>query len=392
MVGDDIFTSLYGDEQSGCSQIKSLPMLLINELKRHNQAIAGEIQAAVNRVLERGWYILGPEVEAFERQFAQWNEIGNCVGVANGTEALELALKALDIGPGDQVITVANAGMYGTAAIRAAGAKPVYADVDDGSLTMSVDSLKAKLSPAIKAIIVTHLYGRLADIEELLAVASLNRIPVIEDCAQAHGAARNGKKAGTFGKIGCYSFYPTKNLGALGDGGAMVTGDDAIAARLKQLRQYGWSRKYVAEAGGGRNSRLDEIQAAILAVKLPRLDLWNEKRRAIARRYNDAFASLPIRTPSGIDEGNVVHLYAIRTERRDDLQVHLKGQGIASEVHYPLPDYRQPCEQGRLISASDLPVTERACREILTLPCFPEMTDQDVISVIDPVMRFFAHG
>ena len=370
--------------------IRLILMLLVNDLNRRQPELDEAIQTAVDRVLARGWFILGPELSRFEAEFAQWHDIAHCVGVANGTDALELALRAVGVKGGDGVVTVANAGMYSTMAIRAIGATPVYVEVEPDTLTMDADSLAASLRMVVgvKAIIVTHLYGQLAAIESLWQIAESHGIPLIEDCAQAHGAMRNGKKAGTFGRIGCFSFYPTKNLGAYGDGGALITADATLAERLKSLRQYGWEKKYVVALEGGCNSRLDEIQAAILSVKLPWLASWNERRREIARRYNQAFASLPLRTPPVLDEGYVAHLYVVRTAERAAVQAHLQARGIGFDIHYPVPDYLQPCARGRA-GALALPVTERACQEILTLPCFPGMTEEEIALVIDAVSLFY---
>ncbi len=370
-------------------------MLLINDLTRRNPVLDEAIQAAVNRVLTRGWYVHGPELSQFEAEFAQWNGAAHCVGVANGTDALELALRAVGVNENDCVVTVANAGMYSTTAIRAVGAVPVYVDVEPATLTMDADSLAAALrtTTGIKAIIVTHLYGQLATIESLLALAQAQRILLIEDCAQAHGATRNGKMAGTFGEIGCFSFYPTKNLGAAGDGGALLTQRSDLAERLRQLRQYGWGKKYVAEISGGRNSRLDELQAAILLAKLPWLNDWNARRRQVARRYNEAFAALPLQTPNcldaSLDESYVAHLYVVRTAERVALQERLSAQGIGFDIHYPVPDHRQPCQQGRTFYAQELPVTERTGQQLLTLPCFPAMTEAEVERVIQAVASSF---
>lgn len=333
-------------------------MFLINDLQRHNQPLAEAVAQATRRVLERGWFVLGPEVEAFEAEFAAYCGVGHCVGVGNGTDALELALRAVGLGPGMRVATVANAGMYSTTAILACGAVPVYVDVDPQTMLIDPSAL-----PPADALIVTHLYGRMADMPRLMAAAG--RMPVIEDCAQAHGAMLDGRRAGSWGAAGCFSFYPTKNLGALGDGGAVVTNDAAIDRRVRALRQYGWTSKYTAEIPGGRNSRLDELQAAILRLKLPLLDGWNARRCAIAAAYGLA--------PRGGPD-DVVHLYVIRCAGRDRLRAALRERGVGAEVHYPLPDYRQPAVALEAV----LPHTERCCREVLTLPCFPEMTDEEV--------------
>jgi dTDP-4-amino-4,6-dideoxygalactose transaminase len=360
--------------------------LLINDLKRHNEALAAELRQAIDRVLARGWFILGPEVEAFEQEFAQVCGVGSCVGVANGTEALELALRALEVGPGDEVATVANAGYYSSAAIRAAGALPRYVDIEPGSMNMDPAALATALTPRTCAVIVTHLYGRMAAMPALLQVAGRAGVPVIEDCAQAHGAALEGRPAGSWGVAGCYSFYPTKNLGALGDGGAVVTSDAALAQRLRRLRQYGWREKYRCALAGGRNSRLDEIQAALLRAKLPHLPAWNERRRAVARAYSAALSGAPVAVPESFGEDYVAHLYVVRAPRRDELRAALAAKGVMAEVHYPVPDHRQEQSPG----GPALPVTEQAVSGILTLPCFPELTGAEVELVSRAVLEFFA--
>src|SRR3989338_4412087 len=288
----------------------------INDLNRHTQPIQTALSAAIERVLRSGWFVLGPEVKAFEEEFAGYCGVSHCASLANGTDALELALRALEIGPGKTVLTVANAGMYGTAAILATGALPVYADILPDTLLMDVGDLRRILDrQPVDAVIVTHLYGLLADATEIVRLAHARKIPVIEDCAQAHGAMLRGQKAGSFGDIGCFSFYPTKNLGALGDGGAIVTGRADLAERVRQLRQYGWSSKYHADLVGGRNSRLDEMQAAVLRVMLPMLDRWNGRRREIAARYTKKIAHPAIVAPPIYAEEYVSHLYLIPTTK-----------------------------------------------------------------------------
>lgn len=357
----------------------------INDLARHTQPIQSALGAAIERVLRSGWFVLGPEVKAFEEEFAAYCGVAHCVSLANGTDALELALRALDIGPGKTVLTVANAGMYGTAAILATGALPVYADILPDTLLMDIADLRRLLDQQpVDAIIVTHLYGLLADATEIVRLARAKNIPVIEDCAQAHGAMLCGQKAGSFGDIGCFSFYPTKNLGALGDGGAIVTTRADIAEKVRQLRQYGWISKYHADLAGGRNSRLDEIQAAVLRVMLPMLDQWNERRREIAARYTEKIAHPAIVAPTTHAEEYVAHLYVIQTAKRDSLKQHLAEAGIPSDIHYPVPDYAQAsCHH--LFDGTDKPATSLACAEVLTLPCFPEMSDNETDMVIDRV-------
>jgi len=352
-------------------------MIALNDLARHHASINAELQAAMARVHARGWYILGPEVAAFEREFAAYVGAAECVAVGNGTDALELALRALAIGPGDAVATVANAGMYATTAIRAAGATPAYVEIDVSTLQMDPAALIAALTPRTRALIVTHLYGRFADIVRLSRIAQERGVALIEDCAQAHGARIGGRIAGTHGALGCFSFYPTKNLGALGDAGAVVTGDPDLAAKLRALRTYGWGAKYHCTMEGGMNSRMDELQAAVLRAKLPRLDGWNRRRREIAARYAATIRHPAIALPSSAaDESDVVHLYVLRAKERESLRAHLAEAGVATDVHYPVPDHRQP-------GAGEAPPqglahTERACAEVLSLPCYPELTDPEI--------------
>ena len=359
-------------------------MLLINDLLRHNAEILPELNQTVSSVLASGWYVLGKQLIDFEQEFAKYCGVEHCVSVANGTDALELALRAVGVNQGDRVITVANAGGYSTTAILAVGAVPIYADVCEDSLLLSVEHLKRLIGSNVSAIIVTHLYGQAAPVEDVLALATKYDIPVIEDCAQSHGAMLNGRRAGSFGKIGCFSFYPTKNLGALGDGGAVTTDDPELCKRLQMLRQYGWQSKYEIAITGGRNSRLDELQAAVLRVKLPYLDCWNERRRKIAIKYSEGVNHPQIKLPRAGDQSYVAHLFVIRTKYRDSLRDHLKQHEIMSEPHYPIPDHLQPAISARF-AGLNLPQTELACKEVLTLPCFPEMSDAEVQHVINAV-------
>jgi dTDP-4-amino-4,6-dideoxygalactose transaminase len=342
----------------------------------------------VKRVFDSHWYILGKEVAGFEREFAEYCGVSSCVGVACGSDALELGLRALDVKKGEKVVVAANAGFYASTAALAVGAIPHYVDIDPVTLTLSVEHLREALESNPKAIIVTHLYGRLADVEAIVEVASKSGIPVVEDCAQAHGAKSHGKRAGGFGTIGCFSFYPTKNLGAFGDGGAIVTDDDYLAAKIRQLRQYGWKAKYDVELPGGRNSRLDEIQAAILREKLPFLDRWNAERREIAGRYNAAFSDLPIVCPCSLGEDYVAHLYVVMVDTRDDFRKFVGGFGVATDVHYPVPDHLQSAYRSGQAKGT-LPVTERACRQVVTLPCYPGMDSGSIERVIEAVDLYF---
>ncbi len=364
-------------------------MLKINDLARHHAPLAHELAARAQTVLSSGWFVLGPEVSAFEEAFSQYCGVERAIGVGNGTDALELALRACDVGPGDKVVNVANAGMYTTAAILSVGATPVFVDVRDDDLSMDMSLLGGAVTDATRAIVVTHLHGHMADIDAALAIAAERGIPVIEDCAQAHGARHRGKLAGSFGAVGCFSFYPTKNLGALGDGGAVVTSDPERAERLRALRQYGWSSKYAVTVPHGRNSRLDELQAALLSVKLPHLDTWNARRVSIAQRYSRELSNPALRIPRIEAGSDVAHLYVVRCAARDDLRAHLAREHIATDVHYPTPDHRQSILSDGF-AATGLPVTERACTQVLTLPCFPEMTDAEVAQVIEYCNRWKA--
>lgn len=346
-----------------------------------------DLAAAAKRVLDSHWYVLGTEVESFEKEFAHYIGTAHCAGVANGTDALELALRAVGVQAGDTVVTVANAGFYTSTALLAIGATPQFVDVDPHTGNMAPAALEQALRHRPAAVVVTHLYGRMAPVTELCALAGAAAVPLIEDCAQAHGAALQGRRAGSFGQLGCFSFYPTKNLGAVGDGGAVVTNEPVLNGRIRQLRQYGWAGKYRVEAGGGRNSRLDELQAAVLRAKLPRLDAWNEQRRDIARRYDAAFADLPLQCPGVVSSEYVAHLYVARTARRDALRAFLASRNIATEIHYPVPDHRQTVLAGS--GGPSLPATELLAEQIVTLPCFPGLPEEAVERVIAAVREFF---
>lgn len=343
---------------------------------------------AVKKVLDRHWYVLGEEVTGFEQEFADYVGVGHCISMANGTDALEIALRSVGVERGDLVVTVANAGFYSSTAIHAIGAIPLYVDIDPVTMTMSTESLATALEQKPKCVIVTHLYGQLAHIEALLNLAHAAGVKLIEDCAQSHGAQRQGRQAGNWGDAACFSFYPTKNLGAMGDGGAVVTANDEIATRLKTLRQYGWSSKYHVGHPGGKNSRLDEIQAAILRIKLPLLDAWNASRRDVAARYNAAFSSLGFEALPSVDESFAAHLYVARIDNRDAFREFLKAQGVTTDVHYPVPDHQQAAYREPRVAGS-LEVSERTCKRLVTLPCFPGMTDEAVETVIAAVKKYF---
>jgi aminotransferase EvaB len=347
---------------------------------------------AISRVAARHRYVLGPEVERFETDFAAYCGVAECVAVANGTDAIEISLRCLGIGPGSRVALVANAGFYGSAAVLAVGAKPAYVDVDHATLTMSPGRLNEVLSAGVDAVIVTHLYGRLAAVEEIARACTAAGVPLVEDCAQAHGATRHGRRAGSFGTIACFSFYPTKNLPAVGDAGAVVTNDAALARTARSLRQYGWADKYQVAIADGRNSRMDEIQAAVLNDRLPFLQSWNRERQDIAARY---LAALPAEfmglAAPGADY--VAHLAVGRVSDRDLFRRALHSRQIATEVHYPLPDHVQRAYASDPIASSDqLRITEEACSAVVTLPCFPGMTRNEVERVVSATLEFLASG
>jgi len=360
-------------------------MQQINNLAAKIDKFQSQINSSVQRVVTSGWVILGPEVKRFEAAFAQYLNAGHCVSVANGTDAIELALKALGIEKGDSVATVANAGMYTTTSVLAIGATPVFMDVDLHTHVVTLDGVKQAIEAGAKAVVVTHLYGlAVPEIKAIADYCATHNIPLLEDCAQAHGAERDGQRVGTFGDASSFSFYPTKNLGALGDGGAVVTNSAAIAQRVAQLRQYGWSSKYCVELDGARNSRLDEMQAAILSEFLPHLDAGNARRREIAARYRNEIRHSDISHAQDAGLASVAHLYVIKSPKRDALQLHLREAQIASDVHYPIPDYKQPVF-GQQFAGLSLANTEQLASLILTLPCYPEMTDEEVSNVITAV-------
>ena len=350
-----------------------------------------DLQAAVQRVIASQWFILGAEVKAFEKEFAEYVGAADCVSLANGTDALTLALRAVGVQAGGGVVLVANAGFYGSTAVHAIGASPIYVDVDHDSQTMAAAALEVALvEHKPKAVIVTHLYGQMADLDAIGALCKAHGVALIEDCAQAHGAMRNGARVGSIGDIAAFSFYPTKNLGALGDGGAVTTSNIALADAVRVLRQYGWSHKYEVTTPFGCNSRLDEMQAAILREKLPHLDRQNALRRQIAERYNAAFAGLPLKLPMSIADDYVAHLYVVRTDQRASLASYLKERGVSSDIHYPIADHLQRAYPAAVVTG--LTVTLESCGTVLSLPCFPGLTATDIDWVISCVQGFFAEA
>jgi dTDP-4-amino-4,6-dideoxygalactose transaminase len=342
-----------------------------------------ELDAAVARALDSGWYILGREVGAFEAEFAAYIGVPHAIGVANGTDAVALSLRGLGIGPGDRVATVSHTAVATVAAIESFGAVPVLVDIDPARYTMDPGSLERLVAAhPVRAVVAVHLYGQAADLSSIARIAREAGAVLIEDCAQAHGATLDGGRLGSFGDAAAFSLYPTKNLGALGDGGVVTTRDAAVAERISALRQYGWRERYVSDLAGV-NSRLDELQAAMLRVKLRRLDDDNARRAAVAARYDDVLTGTRFPAPVRVDGAvHVFHQYVTRCADRAAVQSRLKDVGIGTNIHYPVPIHLQPAYQGRIaVAPGGLPHTERAAREVLSLPMYPQLGDAQVDAV-----------
>lgn len=346
---------------------------------------AADIREAINRVIARGWFILGPELEAFEHEFAKAAGAARAVGVGTGTDAITLVLRARGIGPGDEVITTPLSAAYSALAIMMAGARPVFADLDPDRLTLDPSRVEAAITPRTKAILPVHLYGQPADMTALMAVAARHGLTIVEDACQAHLATSEGRPVGTMGIAGAFSFYPTKNLGALGDAGAVVTNDADLAEHLKRLRNGGQTTRY-HHLEFGVNTRLDEMQAAILRVRLARLAAWTERRRALATRYREALSGAPVVVPPERDPGHVYHLFPIRTAQRATLQAHLKDHGIETLIHYPVAIPDQPALASTGPAAC--PIARQICGELLSLPLHPSLRDEDVDRVAQAVHSF----
>ncbi len=355
-------------------------------MRRQWKALERELAEALLRVASSGRYILGPELEAFERELAQFVGPEHAVGVNSGTDALLLALKALGVGPGDEVIVPTFTFIATAEAVIHAGAKPVLADVDPETLNLSTETLQRALTPKTKAVIFVHLYGSTLGIEGVAELCRDKGLALLEDAAQAIGARSKLGKAGSIGRAAAFSFYPTKNLSAMGDGGAVTTSDPEAAERVRRLRDHGSQGKY-NHLEPGYNSRLDAVQAAVLRVKLRHLEAWNARRREIARRYTEAFRGL-LRTPPD-DPGSAWHQYTVQTPQRDALAEHLKKRGIGFAIHYPRPLHLQLALSFLGYKEGDFPNAERAAREVLSLPIFPELTDGEVEEVIEGVLSFF---
>ncbi len=364
-------------------------MIPVSAPKRQYLSHRSEIDAAISGVLESGWYVLGSEVTAFEKEFATYCGVEHAIGVGNGTDALAIAIKALGIGPGDEVVTSALTAVATIAAIEMTGATPIAIDVDPTYRTLDPSLLAGAINAATKAIIPVHLYGQAADMATITKIADDHKLTVIEDCAQATGALYHSHHAGSIGNVGCFSFYPTKNLGAIGDGGMIVTNDPVLATAARQTRQYGWNDERDS-LHPGVNSRLDEMQAAILRVKLHYLDADNNRRREIADIYDAALSGTGLPVPARrADTQHAFHLYVIDTPHRDRLRDHLTDNGVGSGIHYPSPVHREPAYENRL-GDFERPQAERLCDTVLSLPLYPELTDGEVDQVATALAAFKA--
>jgi dTDP-4-amino-4,6-dideoxygalactose transaminase len=350
----------------------NVPFLDLRAAYRELQA---EIDAAVRRVVSSGWYVLGPEVEGFENEFAAYCGARHCIGISNGLDALELALRGYGIGTGDEVIVPTNTFIATWLAVSRTGAVPVPVEPEEATHTIAADRVERAITPRTRAVMPVHLYGQPADMQPIADLARRHGLKVIEDAAQAHGARYRTRRAGRLGDGAAFSFYPGKNLGALGDAGALVTDDDALAARVRRLRNYGSAVKYHHEIQGF-NARLDELQAAVLRVKLPRLDDWNDRRRTLAARYLEGLARVPSlglpHVPEGVEPA--WHLFVVRHPRRDDLQRHLAAAGVETLIHYPIPPHRSDAYADLGFGPGAFPVSERIAETVLSLPMGPHLT------------------
>ncbi len=364
--------------------MKKIPLV---DLKAQYDTIRPEVDAAIEGVLSRSAFIGGEDCRQFEAEFARYCEVSHCAGVGNGTDALYLTLRALGVGAGDEVLTVAHTFIATAEAITASGARPVFVDVREDTMLMDPDVLRRAITPRTRAVIPVHLYGQMCDMTAIMDLAEKHGLKVIEDAAQAHGARWRNKRPGSFGHAACFSFYPGKNLGAYGDAGAVVSNDAELIRNVRMLADHGRLEKYTHQFPGV-NSRLDGMQAAVLRVKLRRLDEWNEARRRHARRYGELLRGSPA-PPVAVppDAEPVWHLYVVRVKERERLQTSLKEQGIATGIHYPIPLHLQPAYREVAAGRAALPVTERLAAEIVSLPIYPELTDGDVETVARAVKR-----
>ncbi len=354
-------------------------MILMNDLQAQYLSLKKEIDEKINKTLMSGWYINGEEVKGFERDFSSYTGVAHSVGVANGTEAIQLALLAAGIKSGDEVITVSHTAVATVAAVHLAGATPVLVDINPSTYVMDAKHLEKALSPKTRAVVLVHLYGHAGPINEVRDFCKRNKLVFIEDCAQAHGALYEGKKVGSFGDLSCFSFYPTKNLGAIGDGGMVSCQDSALFERICQLREYGWKSRYISEIEG-MNSRLDELQAGILRVKLTHLDKMNDNRRKIAQTYRECLGASGLTLPVELPQyRHVYHLFVIRhSSKRDEIIQQLKASEIMTAIHYPSPIHLQPAYKGKIKTVGQLVETEKAAQTICSLPIYPELGAEQV--------------
>lgn len=365
-----------------------MKMIPLVDLKEQYRSIKEEIEEAVRKVFAKGWFILGENVEKFEEEFARYCEAKYAVGVGSGTEALHLGLLACGVEEPEEVITVANTAVPTVSAISFARAKPVFVDIDPRTYTIDVDKIEEALSSRTKVILPVHLYGQASEMEGIKEIAGKHNLKVVEDACQAQGAKYKGKKVGSLGDIGCFSFYPSKNLGAYGDAGMVVTNEKNLAERVKMLRNYGQEKRYYHKIKGF-NSRLDELQAAILRVKLKYLDEWNEKRRRNASLYNELLAEADIITPFEADYGkHIYHLYVIKCRKRDALAKHLGEKDIGTFIHYPVPVHLQEAYRDLGLREGSLPVSEESARQILSLPMYPELEEDEIRKVARSIIEF----
>jgi len=365
-------------------------MIPFVDLKAQYENLKPEIDQAVSDVLASGWYILGPQVSAFEQEFAAYCGVKHGIAVASGTEALQIALTAGGLSDGNEVITVPNTAVPTVAAIEAAGCRPVFVDICPDTFLMDVTLLEEAITTKTKAIIPVHLYGQAVDMDPLLAIAKKHKLLVIEDCAQATGALYKGKRVGSLGDMGCFSFYPTKNLGALGDAGMVVTNNIDFAEAVRLIRSYGERKKYVNDRKG-INSRMDDLQAAVLRIKLKHVDQWNQQRQEKAALYlrslpDVAEITLPV---TGDQRDHVYHLFVIRTAQRETLQAYLQEKGISTAIHYPLPIHYQAAYQDLGYQKGDFPVAEACSQEIMSLPLYPELEEASIEKVIKSIKAFY---
>lgn len=363
-------------------------MVQFSNPKAQYLSYKADIDRAISETLESGWYILGQQSKFFENEFAAYIGTDFAIGVGSGTEALHVALKACDVGQGHEVITVSHTAVATVSAIELCGATPVLADVESDYFTIDPSKIEKLITTKTKAIIAVHLYGQPANLDAITTIAKKYGLYLIEDCAQCHGSTFHGKRLGSYGDLSCFSFYPTKNLGAIGDGGAIVTNNPSLAEKVRLLREYGWAERYVSHISGW-NSRLDEVQAAVLRVKLKHLDKDNQRRVAIAQVYHERLKDTGVTLPeTRNDATHVYHLYVVRSKERDRLKNFLSEKGVGTGIHYPVPIHLQKAYKGHFQGGDALPVTEQLAGEILSLPMYPELSEDDVAATIEAIRKF----